>query len=774
MLKLAKSDKSNTGNGTLRGMPTESPSALSRSMKYAEPWLYGTMRGVPTSNGANYDYMQPQYTIMPELAVVLCSCREYLTGTKRDIKKATVCKKCKGSRLPITPVGGTMRIHSTQCMVPASHRNSAGTMRLPSSTTSSSKQRPSILATDNDPYDVMRRSRLISPDPKPSTKSRAKSSSPTRNKDRNAGTKQNASPAANGVLGTLRLTKKDSRSRSATRIIDIESNWTTESMDSDTTVDAMATRRSILQCNVNPYELISKSAHNNEFAPLHGDDVYDMHSQKYENLLNSLHDHKMISIPMNGINTMGREQTMTNARPNRTIVQTSSFNDDDAYENVSYSPMTVTTTQVTAVVNHSTYAPSVKIPPHVKTTTSKSDSSTIPRNRLATNNNRVNGNEHATIATIAAASPRSVSIQETAPSAARPVSAHIIGDNGSATIKSILKRAPASATSAPSVGAPDNNRNVGRPTATTAPSSNGVPVKNLTVRRLPPKKVPTSLAVTPTYGQNTKNNIHTQIAGNNNQRNIRSIASATAAVTAAVAIADGTLRAKQMTGAHFYLPLPQRKKVQFSVEHEVIDENGSIENGDINVGTDADADVRLTDVTANDRDNVVGCVDKTTAAATLTTLSATTTAASEPKAIGAAAAAATVADVKVNGGGDMTVQRQTFHSGYETTNGTKDADDESTVTDDTEAKTGERAHFFYYFFLLLLLGFRAFNLIKVKSRVRLRLFSIPAEDFVEYARDPHNSSNNSNGTGRMARWSHKYKQQQKKKTKQNSRKNLAL
>lgn len=249
-LKITKSDKQLIFND----VEPIAPSALSRSMKYAEPWLYGTIRGIPAPS-AHRQHMFPQH--MAELAVVVCSCPEYLNGTKVDFKKATICKKCRGSRLPLAPMGGTMRLHSTTPILHAA-RGSAGTVRLPS--TYSMKQRPSILNSENDPYDMMRRNRLVSPELQPSSakksnKNRAKSSSPSRSRSR---TRKSSSPISK-VSNT-----SESRSRSASR--NNMKEWNDSEVDSG--------RRSILQCEVNAYELISKISHNNEFSP--ADDEYDV------------------------------------------------------------------------------------------------------------------------------------------------------------------------------------------------------------------------------------------------------------------------------------------------------------------------------------------------------------------------------------------------------------------------------------------------------------------------------------------------------------------
>jgi len=148
------------------------PSALSRSMKYAEPWIYGTVRGIPSRPSYGYHPHAAAIFAATEgvpgttaLAVVICSCAEYLNGTKRDVKKASVCKKCKGSRLPLATIGGTS---GGTVRLPAvsgsshSRRPMAATMRVVST---SKKSRPSILDPQKDPYDLMRRTRLLSPEP---------------------------------------------------------------------------------------------------------------------------------------------------------------------------------------------------------------------------------------------------------------------------------------------------------------------------------------------------------------------------------------------------------------------------------------------------------------------------------------------------------------------------------------------------------------------------------------------------------------------------------
>lgn len=243
------------------------------TMKYGKPTFYGTMRGYPPGlTSPNTHFFAPMHTV----PVVLCSCPDYLNGTKKDTKKAApaICKKCRGSRLSFRPIGGTVRIHSSTPMIQAS-RGSAGTVRLPSAY----QQRPSILSAESDPYDMMRRSRLVSPDVQcvkagfKSTsnggRNRAKSSSPSRGRSR----LRSPSPSA-AHFGNAETT----RSRSNNRKSDV---WTNETED-ELNVASGANRRSILHCDLNAYELISTISHNNEFAPMGADDIYSMHSSSFD------------------------------------------------------------------------------------------------------------------------------------------------------------------------------------------------------------------------------------------------------------------------------------------------------------------------------------------------------------------------------------------------------------------------------------------------------------------------------------------------------------
>ncbi|XP_011632311.1 uncharacterized protein LOC105423991 isoform X2 [Pogonomyrmex barbatus] len=144
-------DPGKGGWGTISG-----GSVLSRQMIYSgDPWLYGTVR---SSRSAGHDPPRPFLTPPPPPPppgaaplLVVCSCPEFLAGT---VRKLGSCRKCGGHRVAGLPLGGT-------CRLPPSSRSRpslAGVLRT---------------AID-DPYDQMRRNRLVEP------RSRARSISPHR------------------------------------------------------------------------------------------------------------------------------------------------------------------------------------------------------------------------------------------------------------------------------------------------------------------------------------------------------------------------------------------------------------------------------------------------------------------------------------------------------------------------------------------------------------------------------------------------------------------
>lgn len=261
------------------------PNHLGRSMKYAEPWLYGTVRGIPTRPPLYHPAYGPAYAAHPHaaaifaapnnelptgttaMAVVLCSCPEYLSGTKgRTLKKPSLCKKCKGTRLPLANIGGTVRLTSN---IPSSKLRPVGaasTVRVVSST---KKQRPTILDPQKDPYDLMRRTRLLSPEPGQSNKSAvalAGGSSSSSSKDNSRHRGRSASP----VRGRSRtrhhykaLAANSKPVESSTKALaSLDDTWLTESEDLANSTASTSSRKSILRCNVNPYDLISINQQN--------------------------------------------------------------------------------------------------------------------------------------------------------------------------------------------------------------------------------------------------------------------------------------------------------------------------------------------------------------------------------------------------------------------------------------------------------------------------------------------------------------------------------
>lgn len=245
-------------------------SALSKSMKYAETWLYGSVRTQtppmrPSVFSAYPEVPGPVLISTPQkptphnYAVILCSCPEYLNGTKKTSStKVSICKKCKGSRLPLTIaespqllVGGTVR-------GPQRSRENgllrAGTVRV-----AGSKSRPTILKSngETDPYDLMRRNRLAPPHEArigsqfSTTRLRAKSISPCRVKS-----KKPASPE----------TLRKNRSKSVSRVNEI---WVEEEANAPND-----SKKSILSCDINPYDLVKSNGNSKSLVEIEFDDDF--------------------------------------------------------------------------------------------------------------------------------------------------------------------------------------------------------------------------------------------------------------------------------------------------------------------------------------------------------------------------------------------------------------------------------------------------------------------------------------------------------------------
>lgn len=168
-------------------------------MRYANPWLYGSVRA-------------PGGLLLGP-AFALCVCSDYMNGTKRSGKKSpTVCKKCKGTRLPVP--SGDAKFGTVRCY-PTAHPHALTPMRAGTVRVTSSSSRASILPAA-DPYDLMRRSRMAVQDS--SCQFRARSTSPSKGRT-----------AEQSSHGGFR--------------------------GGETTPNGTG-RRSILECDINPYDLM--------------------------------------------------------------------------------------------------------------------------------------------------------------------------------------------------------------------------------------------------------------------------------------------------------------------------------------------------------------------------------------------------------------------------------------------------------------------------------------------------------------------------------------
>ena len=568
-LKLNKSEKQPTSPQIFCD-DNSMPSALSRSMKYTEPWFYGTMRGVPTAAIAS-NRPQAMFTPLREVAVVICSCPEYLNGTKKDFKKATICKKCRGSRLPLTPIGGTVRIHSTTPIVHAA-RGSAGTVRLPSYAL---KQRPTILNPDNDPYDMMRRSRLVSPELQPvnnvlkSSKNRAKSSSPSRSRSRTR--KRTPSPKR----------QYDTRSRSASKKDDSIASCTggnhNEWVMSDAT-DMASGRRSILQCDLSAYELISKISHNSEFSPLCDDDLYNMHSQKYENILNQSNSDRL------EVTALAGQRIKLSGGHHHPSSQYGDVVDQFVYEKIN-----------NFTNNHSSNKDADQ---NQHTIRNGNLSPTRPPRRKHDNNPQSNNLISSSSSNSSSSSSSSIenespetSLQNEYVLTAATLS-HISKDmTPTNTIKSILKRPP-SLTVPPSTAATTPSTTT---TTIITSSTISIPSSYLTVdakkdnksspnsmtqtsHKIMSKPMPpatTAAIVAVDNISSSRNATMNKLISNNNS----------------ISSNDCKEKDKRNSGSLFYLPMPQRKKVQFLVENEIInDQQQHSMNYSANINDDYDDD----------------------------------------------------------------------------------------------------------------------------------------------------------------------------------------
>lgn len=170
-------DDPGKGWGTISG-----GSGLSRQMIYSDPWLYGTVRSSRPGHEPR-GFMTPPPPPPPGAPVlVVCSCPEFLSGTTR---KYGTCRKCGGHRLAGVPFGGTCRLPPI-----------------------SSRSRPSLAgvlrSSIDDPYDQMRRNRLVEP------RTRARSISPHRPLSQRDSRSQSMARSAKERKGSIESTSSRS------------------------------------------------------------------------------------------------------------------------------------------------------------------------------------------------------------------------------------------------------------------------------------------------------------------------------------------------------------------------------------------------------------------------------------------------------------------------------------------------------------------------------------------------------------------------------------
>ncbi|XP_015115447.1 uncharacterized protein LOC107040044 [Diachasma alloeum] len=275
----ASEDLNTKGWGTISG-----GSALSRQMLYGEPWLYGTVRGA-RGGLETRGFLTPPPPPPPGAPVlVVCSCPEFLSGTTRKLGN---CRKCGGHRLAGIPLGGT-------CRIPGS----------------SARARPSLAgvlsSSADDPYDLMRRSRLLEP------RSRARSISPHRQPNSRDSRSQSVirptkerkisgdavsrsewfdtetypeePPRGDWLDDSVKVAKKARGWQESSGACRKDDDWKDPASSSSAVSDS---RRSILECNVNPYLLVKKQSRDEDDL---SDDLSDNALELEEKPSSSLFD----------------------------------------------------------------------------------------------------------------------------------------------------------------------------------------------------------------------------------------------------------------------------------------------------------------------------------------------------------------------------------------------------------------------------------------------------------------------------------------------------
>lgn len=198
-------------------------SALSQSMKYAEAWLYGSWNVRPSirSTFLNFDHDFTQGFEHNASTAVVCYCARNCTVNGHSKKKN--CRKCAAQMKSLACIQGFGTVRNTRV-----YRN------LICNGTGEE------LATYADPYDIVRQSRLSGIQ---CGTVRAKSYSPSKRK--------HCAP----LMTINRLPSPDVQTS-------VEDNG----------------RRSILECSINPYDLVKRSPEEDGCSLMSDDDILDVSS----------------------------------------------------------------------------------------------------------------------------------------------------------------------------------------------------------------------------------------------------------------------------------------------------------------------------------------------------------------------------------------------------------------------------------------------------------------------------------------------------------------
>lgn len=207
-------------------------SALSQSMKYAEAWLYGSLNIKPSirSTFLSFDYDQGVESTIDDPPVVALSGSTidyYCSCQKNGSKKQNTCPMCIVTMRNFNSMQAFGTVRNGICS--NNGVRSCHNVKYRAKPTNTNYR---------DPYDVVRQSRLSGV--KNTSMVRAKSHSPSKRKPVTPLTSINRLPSPDTI---------EAEAPCITSVVD----------------DAVSSRKSILECNINPYDLVRK-------VPNDGDD----------------------------------------------------------------------------------------------------------------------------------------------------------------------------------------------------------------------------------------------------------------------------------------------------------------------------------------------------------------------------------------------------------------------------------------------------------------------------------------------------------------------